>query len=51
MDNDVKYLLMSMAIYLIGAILLIALKFYAGLFIIGVGALISFYRYWSNSRR
>ncbi|MBO5509574.1 MAG: hypothetical protein J5962_03835 [Lachnospiraceae bacterium] len=51
MDNDTKYMLIGMGIYLAGAILLIALKFYAGLFIIAVGALITFYRYWSNSRQ
>jgi uncharacterized membrane protein len=50
MDKDTKYMLTSMVIYLLGAILLIALKFYAGLVIIIMGALMTFYRYWSNSR-
>jgi uncharacterized membrane protein len=50
MDRDTKYMLVSMVIYLLGAILLIALKMYAGLIIIIMGALMTFYRYWSNSR-
>jgi predicted membrane protein len=50
MDKDTKNMLVSMIIYLLGAILLIALRFYAGLVLVIAGALMTFYRYWSNSR-
>ena len=49
MDNDMKYLLTSLIIYAIGAIIICLLKFYAGLIIIGFGVFIALFKYFRSN--